>query len=171
MLDLAIIETGNGGDLKLNGNDFAIQNSWGNMPYLAMFGGNPGGITSTFVNSAEQRTDWWANSLLFQSEKEAQMNSYTESELMNVSLTSAGLSKIKAAVEKDLEFMKSFSELSVSVSLVSDDNIKIDVVVITPGLNSGKINSAYVQYIFIWDSTLNVLGDFSINDFNDDFFV
>lgn len=170
MIDLAIIETGNGGDLKVNGNDFAVQNSWGNMLYLAMFGGNKGFQTRANLDT-EERNDYWANSLIWRNEPAQQMNSYTEYELENVAMTSNGRIKIQKAVEKDIQFMNAFAEVSVTVSFEDHNIVKITIRVEQPKTTKGLVPSKYTTAIFLWDSNLNTIGDFSIQDFNDDFFV
>jgi hypothetical protein len=73
-MDLAIIETGNGGDLQLVGNDLAMVNGIENMPYLGMFGGN---IEESTVNKVEklQSFDWWGNNLLMPGNQSIQFNS------------------------------------------------------------------------------------------------
>lgn len=170
MIDLAIIETGNGGDLKIAGNDFAIQNSWGNMVYLAMFGGNKGFQTREKQDTEEQE-DWWGNTLLFRNDPAQQMNSYTEFELENVAFTSAGRKKVQTAVEKDLEFMSTFAIVSVQVVFKDDNFVEIIVKVQQPSSKKNLISSQFTKAIFIWDANMNTLGDFSFQDFNDDFFV
>jgi hypothetical protein len=170
MIDLAIIETGNGGDLKIAGNDFAVQNSWGNMIYLAMFGGNKGAITRE-KQDIEEQDDWWGNTLLFRNTPAQQMNSYTQFELENVSFTSSGRIKLQKAIEKDIEFMSSFAITTVSVSFIDDNKVEINIKVEKPETKKGLVAEKYTTAIFIWDSNLNTLGDFSFQDFNDDFFV
>lgn len=145
--DLAIVETGNGGDILLKGKDLAIVYGWENMPYLAMFGGNPGFPTPVQTVEEEQRFDWWANSLLFNNDRSLQFNSYTEHTLQTVALNSSGRALIEAAVKKDLEFMKPFADISVSVAI-----IKTDVVQITIKINKPD-NLQEKKYIFIWDAT------------------
>ncbi len=80
MFDLAIIETGNGGDLVINGNDIGIVTDIGNMPYLAMFGGNKESTInqSTTLSQGAQSFDWWGNNLLMPSNQSQQFNSLLE---------------------------------------------------------------------------------------------
>lgn len=168
-MDLVVLETGNGGDLQKAGNDFAVLQGWGNMPYLALFGGNIEGITKSKV-PGELSKDWWGNSLLFPQDSKQQFNSLTERTLMEVALTSSGREKIQQAVEKDLEFMKEFAEIKVTVSIVSDDHIKIDIKVRQPKGFGGTDEQAKA-YIFIWDATKQELGDYRFEDYSDDYFV
>jgi hypothetical protein len=167
-MDLAIIETGNGGELKLLGNDFAMQGGWGNMPYLAMFGGNPQGVTKEKLPT-EESLDWRGNNLLMPQDKSIQFNSLTERTLMEVALNSSGRLKIEQAVKKDLEFMEAFAEIKVSVTIPAVDKVKIDIRVQQPENLQGRIPDIYKQYIFIWDATKQVLGDFRLLDFNNDY--
>lgn len=169
-MDVAILETGNGGDLKIVSNDLAIQNGWGNMPYLALFGGNIEASTIKRVPS-QLAYDYWANNILWPQDESIQMNSETERTLKNVSLTSAGRIKIQQAVEKDLKFMKEFSNISVSVSIEGIDRVNITVKVRELNNFNGRSPDRYRAYIFIWDATKQELGDFRVEDFNDDFFV
>lgn len=167
-MDLAVIENNNGGELVKKGGDLALIEGWSNMPYLGMFGGNIEASTRERL-TGEQVYDYWANNLLFT--ETSQFNSETERALLNVSLSSAGLSTIQKAVEKDLKFMSDFAQISVTVSIIGVDKIKIEIKVKQPSEIDGRIPNAYRAFIYIWDLTKSELGDFSILDFNDDFFV
>ncbi len=169
-MDLAILETGNGGDLQIVGNDFAMQAGWGNMPYLALFGGNIEASTVERV-PAQFAEDWWGNSALFPNDESIQLNSETERTLKNVALTSAGRIKIQQAVEKDLVFMKEFAVINVEVTIPRIDTVKIIIKIREPNNLQGRPADQYRAFIFIWDATKKELGDFRIEDFNDDFFV
>lgn len=147
MLDLTIYETGNGGDLALSGNDLLNTSSLFNMPYLAMFGGNAGYPTPTRRPESEQAFDWWGNSLLVPDEKAAQFNSLTEAMLMSVALNSAGRIRLQQTVEKDLEFMSAFAEVSVQVSIVTVDHVRIAVQVREPD------NQQALEFVYVWDAT------------------
>lgn len=145
-MDLVIIESKfNGGDLFKLGRDLAVNYSFENMPYLALFGGNPGFPTPGGINNAEQNFDWWANSLLFSQDPGQQFNSLTEQRLMEVALNSSGRVQIEEAVKKDLAFMKEFADLQISVSIISDDKIRIDILIRKPDNLQDK------RFIFIWD--------------------
>lgn len=147
MRDLTIYESGNGGDLALSGNDLLNTSSLFNMPYLAMFGGNVGYPTPTRRPESEQAFDWWGNSLLVPDEKAAQFNSLTEAMLMNVALNSAGRIRLQQTVEKDLEFMSAFAEVTVVVSIVTIDHVRISIKVHEPD------NQQALEFIYIWDAT------------------
>ena len=165
-MDLLLIETYNGGDLRLKGNDLEVLPGWGNMPYLAMFGGNVEASTKV-RQPQEQVFDWWGNDLLMSQDTSVQFNSYTEKALKDTPLTSAGRVKIQQAVEKDLVFMKEFAIINVIVSIVDVNKVRIQINVKQPSDTA----SQYKAVIFIWDGTLQSLdGDFSIFDFNNDFF-
>jgi hypothetical protein len=170
-MDIAVVETGNGGDLVKAGNDLAQQSGWGNMPYLAMFGGNVEQSTPMTRVATEQAKDWWGNNLLFAQDQSVQFNSETERTLQNVPLTSSGRILIQQAVEKDLEFMKSFAIIKVRVTIIGLDTVEIFVAVAQPSNLNGRVPDQYKGYIFIWDATAKELGDFRIQDFNDDFLV
>lgn len=169
-MDLAFQETNNGGDLQLKGNDLFVIEGWGNMPYLAMFGGNPDAVTRERL-PAEQAFDWWGNNLLMPQDQSKQFNSLLEKALMEIPLTSNGRIQIQKKVLEDLAFMKAFAEISVDIEIESVDRVKIIIKVQQPANIQGRVADAYRAYIFIWDGTRQVLGDFSILDFSNDFFV
>lgn len=161
-MDLAITEqNNNGGDLILSGNDLAMVFGIENMPYLAMFGGNPGYSTKSKVTE-EQSFDWWGNNLLMRGNPSAQFNSLTEYTLRNVVLNSAGRIQIEEAIKKDLAFLSEMATVSVDVSIISVDAIKIEIKI---KQNTGGTTVKIINL----RKTLD--GDFSITDFNDDFFV
>lgn len=146
-MDLELIETGNGGDIVKNKTDLQVIQGFQNMPYLALFGGNPNNSTPVERPENSQAFDWWGNNLLFRDNPEFQFNSLTEQALMDVSVSSSGVAKIQESVEKDLEFMKAFADLQVSVSIISDDRIEIKVEIDQPDNEQNK------EFVFIWDAT------------------
>jgi len=146
-MDLELIETGNGGDLVKKPKDLNVIFGFQNMPYLAMFGGNPGFITPVNRSVNEQSFDWWGNTLFFRDNVDFQFNSLTEQILMDVALNSSGAAQIEQAIKKDLEFMQEFSNVSVSVSIVSDDKVVIGIVLEEPDNEQNK------AFVFIWDAT------------------
>jgi hypothetical protein len=169
-MDLVIIEQGgNGGDLVLKNRDLVTIEGWMNMPYLAMFGGNLAGVTKEKL-STEQAVDWWCNNLLMPNDSSVQFNSLLEKRLQEVALTSEGRIKLQETVQKDLQFMKDFAEISVEVVILSTDKVKISIFVRQPSNLQGRIADQYRAYIFIWDGTLLQIGDFSSADFNNEFF-
>ena len=158
MGDLLIHATGNGGDANLVSplgsvvtNDFELTEGLFNMVFLAMFGGNPGNVTTETFEEGEQRYDWWGNSLFFNNVSELQFNSYTENILNNVSLTSQSREIIKGFVQKDLDFLSNLAETTVSVYLLDNDRIEIEVKLQEL---SNKQNS---EFQFIWDATKSEL--------------
>ena len=169
ILDLNIIETGNGGDARLIGRDLYMNAGWENMPYLAMFGGNVKQDTVN-RNEGEQMFDYWANTMFAADEPDKQFNSITERRLMETQLDSRGRISIEQAILKDLEFMKAFAEISVETAITGPDRLEITIHVIRPDQLSEQI------YIYLWDGITGSLalisitanGDFNI-DFNNDF--
>ena len=150
-MDLKVIETGNGGDLIYEGKDLTVIEGFGNMPYLAMFGGNIEQDTPSVRLAEEQAFDWWGNSLLMNNDKSIQFNSLTERTLQNTALNSAGRLQIIQAVQKDLEFMKPFAQVNVDVSIISNDRVMISITLTEPQNQQEK------KYIYIWDGTLKDL--------------
>jgi phage gp46-like protein len=127
MTDLFLIETGDGGDLQLQGNNLVTAEAFENMIYLALFGGN----------------EWWGNELLLSGNPSAKFNSKTESVLQEVALNSTGRIKIETAVRDDLDFLLkniAGSSLNVQVTLPAIDRVEIRIEI------SGGI------FLIIWDS-------------------
>ena len=150
MSDLKLIETFDGGDLVLNGNDLQVIDGFQNMIYLALFGGNIKQSTKQY-NENEERFDYWANSLLMLDSPDIQYNSETERTLNEVALNSRGRLLIEQSVKKDLEFMQDFGNIDVNVSIVQNDRVKINVIIKEPNeLNSNEFN-------YIWGATENEL--------------
>lgn len=147
MADLKLIETGNGGDLELLGRDLAVVQGFGNMPYLAMFGGNVEASTPRTRVPGEQAFDFWGNSLFHPNNTAVQFNSLTERRLMEVALNSSGRLQIEQAVKRDLAFMKPFAEVTVSVEITGPDRVRISILLKEPG------NLQEKQFIYIWDGT------------------
>jgi hypothetical protein len=112
-MDLVLIETGNGGDLVLQGNDLAIATGYENIPYLSMFGG----------------ADWWGNEFL---DPAQQFNSLTESALKQYALNSAGRVEIEKAINADLEYIAANvpgTKVSVVTTIVSDNRLSIVITI------------------------------------------
>jgi hypothetical protein len=145
-MDLKVIETGNGGDLARKLNDLFVINGLQNMPYLAMFGGNPVS-TPTKRLPNEQAFDFWGNSLFHPNDQGLQFNSTTEKKLLDVALTSSGRVQIENAVKEDLKFMKQFAQVNVSVSITDVDRVEISIKLTKPD------NLQEKEFIYIWDST------------------
>lgn len=146
-MDLEIIETGNGGDLILKGNDLSQILGFENMIYLGLFGGNLAQSTPTTRPSGQQGLDWWGNALLMPNLPSQQFNSQTERTLNSVALTSGNLITIQNAVNADLEFMQDFAEITVTVTIIGVNKIRISISIQEPD------NLSSQQFIFIWDGT------------------
>ena len=113
-MDLMMIETGNGGDLVLRGNDLATVTGYENIPYLACFGGN----------------DWWGNDLLLTDGASIRFSSTTEDVLKTVALNSAGRIAVENAILADLAFLKQEvpgTEITVSATVVNSDRLDIEL--------------------------------------------
>lgn len=147
MADLRLIETGNGGDLELIGRDLSMVGGFENMPYLGIFGGNLEAITDGPKKENEQAFDWWGNNLLMPNNQSIQFNSLLENTLQNVGLTSAARVVIEQIILRDLQFMLSFSEITVSTSIIATDNLKIAIAIKQPDNLEDK------QFVYIWDAT------------------
>lgn len=152
-MDLKLKETFNGGDIVKATKDFVVIYGLGNMPYIALFGGNVEANTPTRRVSGEQNFDWWGNELLMNEDQGLQFNSDTERALITTPLTSAGRSRIQAAVARDLKFMKDFARVGVSVAIIATDIVRIGIQVQEPD------NLEARDFIFIWDATRGELVD------------
>ena len=146
MADLRIIETGDGGDFVFTGKDLEMIDGFQNMPYLALFGGNVESITKEF-RPTEQRFDWWGNTLLMPQNSAIQWNSQTEKLLNESALSSAGRLQIEQAIKTDLAFFKTFSAITIFVSITSVDRIQIDIQIVEPETQEST------EFVYIWDST------------------
>lgn len=151
MVDLKIIEEGNGGDIILTGKDFEQVAGFQNMPYIGLFGGNHESTPVKRLES-EQAFDFWGN-FLSPNDPSVQFNSLTERRLMEVALNSSGRIQIEQAVMKDLEFMKPFSGVDVSVSIEGIDRARIHIILTEPDNQERK------EFIYIWDGTRQDLRD------------
>ena len=153
MFDLTIYESGDGGELKLKKNDLETTNSFFNMAFLAMFGGNVEAITTGNELESEQRFDWWGNTYLMPNNPSIQFNYLTEKTLIETSIDSEGRNTILEAVKKDLSFFSNFGDVTVEVFLISVDRVRIDIKILE------KSNQENKNFQFIWDSSKNELID------------
>lgn len=109
MTDIAIIETGSGGDFILNNSDLEAVQGIENLPYLCMFGGS-----------------YW----IFNEDMPAnqQFKSQTESALMNNPLTSAGRIEIEKAINADLQIITQNmpgSTVTLDTQIVANNKLSI----------------------------------------------
>lgn len=146
IVDLNIIETNDGGDCVLLSNDVQLISGLQNMPYIGMFGGNVEQSTEG-PKITEQTFDFWGNFLFHPTEQPIWFNSKTEKMLRDTALNSAGRQQIEEQVKNDLKFMNTFANVSVSVSLISVDKLKIYISLIEPS----KLDST--ELVYIWDAT------------------
>lgn len=146
-MDTKLIETGDGGDLELSGNDLALIDGLQNMPYLAMFGGNPGELTEGAKLPDQQAFDWWGNNLLFPNDYAIQFNSLLEKRLSTIALNSSGRIQLEQAVKTDLDFMLAFAEVTVEVLIVTVDRAQINIKIQEPD------NLQSNAFTYIWDAT------------------
>lgn len=146
IVDLNIVETNDGGDCVLLSNDVQLISGLQNMPYIGMFGGNIEQSTEG-PKITEQTFDFWGNFLFHPTEQPIWFNSKTEKMLRDTALNSAGRQQIEEQVKNDLKFMNTFANVSVSVSLISVDKLKIYISLIEPS----KLDST--ELVYIWDAT------------------
>lgn len=154
--DLAIIETGGGGDLTINGNDLAVFNSVENQLYLAWFGGNVEADTKTTRLPGEQDFSYWGNTFI--KNINAQFNSLTERTLNTTPLTSNGRVTIQNAMKKDLSALSKTNNINVDVVIDGPDKILITLTAIMPDGSEQIKTFALVKN--------QITGDFDLRDFD-----
>ena len=147
--DLNIYETGNGGDLEIFNGDLSFSESLFKDIYVSLFGGNVEASTLGNEEDNEERFDFWANSLLFQDQKEKQFNSETERILNTVVLNSSGRIFILNAVKEDLSFIREKFNLEVDVFLLNRNRVKIEIKILSVS------NELDHSLQLIWDSLKN----------------
>jgi hypothetical protein len=160
-MDVAVIETLNGGDIQVEGNDLALVYGIENMPYLCWFGGNLGFPTAK-RQPKEEVFDWWGNGLFMLADPMDQFNSLLEKKLQTVALNSSGRLEIEQAAKLDLKSLEVYGKYSVLVAIVSDDVVSITLRV---ELFAGGV---VVRTVLLRKKED---GDFVFDDFNDDFYV
>jgi phage gp46-like protein len=147
--DIHIFESGNGGELALLSNDLVLSESLYQVVYISLFGGNVEASTLGNEIESEERSDYWANELVFPSKTSKQFNSITEKTLNEVALNSEGRLKIESAVKQDLQFLKKIVNLEVNI-LILDTN-KVEIFLVLESIE----NQSVKQFQFIWDNAKN----------------
>lgn len=155
--DVRLIETGDGGDVTLKGNDIQSIEGLQNMPYIAIFGGNPNQLTQGERTDIEA-FDYWGNFLFEPNNTAAWFNSRLEKVLKNTTITPQGVRLIETAINKDLNFMREFAEVTVSVSSPFVDRLKIDIILIQPEIGTNNI------FTYIWNATNGELSEEQSNN-------
>lgn len=144
--DIALYESGSGGELLVLNNDIALIETLYQQVYLRLFGGNVEANTTGTEIEGQQRNDWWGNALLFSNRKDKQFNSNTERILDNVTLNTAGRIDIKRAVESDLNNLSNIADITVNIVILSHNKVEISVLLQKPEDIEDKILQ------FIWDN-------------------
>lgn len=150
--DLVFIETGDGGDLTMKGNDFGVFNNDENEIYMRMFGGNVEGDTKINRRNSDQDNGYWANKLLFGDDPTVWFNSLTERTLGNTELSSKGLVTIENAIKKDLSGLK----VTVTVQITGIDRVRVMI--------KDQDNKLVMVFTFVQNSP--ALRDFDLSDFS-----
>lgn len=128
--DIAIFESGSGGDIFVDNNDIALVEQLYNQVYLACFGGNIEADTLGNEPAGSIREDWWGNALNFPNDPGSQFNSQTERALANNALNSAGRVAIQRAVEADLQYLSPIAKTTVNVVILSANKLTIQVTMV-----------------------------------------
>jgi len=125
--DIALFESGNGGNFIVLNNDLLLSETLYQQIYLALFGGNIEASTKQSYLETEDRFDYWGNSLVWKTKKNKQFNSETEAILRKVALNSSGRLEIVQAINSDLAYLSSLITFDVEVSILSSSSIRITV--------------------------------------------
>lgn len=144
--DILLYECGSGGEFLIENNDLAMSESLYQTIYISLFGGNTKASTTGDERKNEERFDFWANSLIFATKPNKQMNSRTEFVLSNITLNSSGRLKLKSAVEEDLSFLKNIAVFSVNIVILNIDDISIEIF-----LKENQSKDPFVK--FIWNNS------------------
>lgn len=144
--DLHLYESGNGGELHLLNGDLVLSETLFQTIYLALFGGNVEASTTGEEITGQERLDFWANELLFKTQKNKQLNSLTEKTLNSVTINTSGRLKIQSAVEQDLFFLKNIINFDIDVLILGTDKIKILISISSISNQSEKV------FQFIWNN-------------------
>lgn len=147
--DIALYETGSGGDFEIVNNDLLMGETLYQQIYLALFGGNPQASTKQSYLATEDRFDYWGNSLIWKDVKTKQFNSQTEKTLLTTALNSSGRLTIIQAITQDLEYLKAIIDLNIEVELLTTNKLKITVSF------SGKANQQDRVLQLVFDNAKN----------------
>ncbi|NRA92522.1 MAG: hypothetical protein HRU26_07525 [Psychroserpens sp.] len=145
---LKVVETLDGGDLVLKGNDLEGTDSILNHPYIALFGGNFRQSTEDVGDQDETRYDWWGNDTILRNQISTQINSSFERSLNEIPISSEGISLLEDIVLKDLSFMSDIADVSVSITALSSNSIKVSISIKKPESLTDDV------YTFIWNGTI-----------------
>ncbi len=111
--DLLLVENGTGGDLVIlpGANDFVTTTGYENAVYTALFGGD---------------STYWGNYIASNP-----YNSKTEQVLKTMTLNSAGIADLNAALSSDLSFLGNIpgTTYSYQVAITGSRNVSIDIMV------------------------------------------
>lgn len=125
MTDIAIIETLNGGDIVLQGNDLATVEGFTNMPYLSCFGGN----------------DWWGNDIIGEGAG-VQYNGITEDNLNAAVINTSLPNKAERWMQQDLAYLN---------EQYPNEKIQIDVSIPAPNKINATIAFKGEQMYINWN--------------------
>lgn len=142
-----LYESGSGGEMALKNEDIEVIHGLTNQVYLALFGGNIEQSTSEDLDLLSIRQDYWGNKYL---ESEFQFNSTLEATLRTTALNINGLSIIKSAVEKDLQYLEKYADIDVEVSMIKVNFVQILIILHEPNNELTKIK-------LVWNGTKDEL--------------
>lgn len=159
-IDIALVESGSGGDYQKVGNDLATVYGREQNVYIGLFGGNVEENTPVVDKKTRIAKDYWANNLFYLNKPLQQYNSNTERTLKTTALNPAGRIKIENAVKEDLQFMiRRGVQVTITVTLPYINTVKITVDSI---YSDGERRITIITY----NKKTATTGDFDLRDFN-----
>jgi phage gp46-like protein len=144
--DIALFESGSGGDFAIVNNDLLMGETLYQQIYLALFGGNIQASTESTYLETEDRYDYWGNSLIWKDIKTKQFNSETERTILSTTLNSSGRLSIIQAVYQDLNYLNAVVSFTVDVEVLDSNRIRIIVNI------SGKTNQQDKLLQLVYDN-------------------
>lgn len=144
--DIALFESGSGGDFAIVNNDLLMGETLYQQIYLALFGGNIQASTESTYLETEDRYDYWGNSLIWKDIKTKQFNSETERTILTTTLNSSGRLSIIQAVYQDLNYLNAVVSFTVDVEVLDSNRIRIIVNI------SGKTNQQDKLLQLVYDN-------------------
>lgn len=137
--DINLHESGSGGEIAIVSNDLLMSEMLYQQVYLALFGGNIESNTKNDVLRGEERFDYWANSLVWQTQPTRQFNSNTERTIQNIVLNSSGRLELLRAVNDDLQYLSNLLNFTVDVQFVDSNKVRIIVNFTAKGNQEDKV--------------------------------
>lgn len=138
IIDILVVETGEGGDFLLTDGDLTPAHSIENILDYYLLGGNIEQNTEQGNEENIQNFDWWGNSF----EKEEVYNSNFERTLRSVVLSSSGRQDLINAAKKDLEELSEQYDISVDGIIPAPGKFQLQIKI--NGFSNKAIKKVYL---------------------------